>query len=167
MVRNMDMKWTQRLSLGARGPYAVSSKSASQIGQSIRSSARAFNMVLSEDDRQEGLAWRQRAPRSLAAAWDKALQPSSRLLESVRGDLQSFQSTQGLMTAMLTLQPGDPSNHNRLYYLDVHDKLSVCGAHRPDLVGVWGALLATSTGAIVDIKSQQVEYLSNENIHQV
>lgn len=161
MVRNMDMKWTQRLSSGARGPYAVSSKSASQIGQSIRSSARAFNMVLSEDDRQEGLAWRQRAPRSLAAAWDKAL------LESVRGDPQSFQSTQGLMTAMLTLQPGDPSNHNRLYYLDVHDKLSVCGAHRPDLVGIWGALLATSTGVIVDIKSQQVEYLSNENIHQV
>ena len=68
---------------------------------------------------------------------------------------------------MLSLQPGDPSDRDRLVYWDVHDKLSVCGAYKPDIIGTWGAMLATATGVIVDIKNQLSDYLSNENIHQV
>lgn len=167
MFRNMDLKWTSKLSSAFRGPYVVSSKSASQIGQSIRSSARALIMDVSEKDRQEGLAWRKRAPELLAEAWDEALQFASQLPECVKGDPRSFKSTQGLLTAMLSLQPGDPYDLNRMYYLDGHDKLSVCGMYRPDLVGVWGAVLATSTGVMVDVKNQRGDYLTNENIHQV
>ena len=167
MVRNMDMKWTVKLSLGTKGPSITSSKSASLIGQSIRSSARAFSMAVVEEDRQAGLAWRQRMPAMLGRAWDEALKPSSLLPECVKGSPRSLKSTQGLLTAMLSLQPGDPSDKDRLCYLDVHDKLSVCGVHRPDLVGVWGAMLATSTGVMVDVKDQQGEHLTNENIHQV
>ena len=167
MVRNLDLKMTAKLSVGTRGPCIVSSKSASQIGQYICSTARALNMAVSEEDRQEGLAWRRRAPALLAEAWGNALQPASQLSERVEGYPGSLESTQGLLTAMLPLQPGDPSDKDRLYYLDVHDKLSVCGTYRPDLVGVWGAMLATSTGVMVDVKNQQDEYLTNENIHQV
>ena len=163
MVR--DLKLATKLSSGAG--VRVSSQSASQIGQSIRSKAKAFNIVVSEDDRQEGLAWRLRAPASLAEAWDEALQPASKLPECVKGAPLSLKSTQGLLTAMLSLQPGDPFNHNRLFYLDVHDNLSVCGVHRPDIVCVWGAPLATSTGVVLDVKNQKGEYVTNENIYQV
>lgn len=124
-------------------------------------------MVLSEDDKHEGLAWRQRAAELLGQLWDGARGPDSKLQESVRGAPGSYKSTQGLLSAMLLLQPGDPSDHDRLVYWDVHDKLSVCGAYKPDIVGAWGAVLATATGVIVDIKNQLSEYLSNENIYQV
>jgi len=163
--RNLDLKWSTKLT--ARGPHVVSSKSASQMGQSIRSTARAFLMVLSEEDKQEGLAWRHRAPALLGQSWDRALEPDSKLPECVRGAPGSSESTQGLLSAMLSLQPGDPSDRDRLVYWDVHDKLSVCGAYKPDIIGAWGAMLATATGVIVDIKNQFSEYLSNKNIHQV
>ena len=68
---------------------------------------------------------------------------------------------------MLLLQPGDASDRNRLIFWDVHNKLSVCGAYKPDIVGAWGAMMATTTGVVFDIKNQLSEYLSNENIHQV
>ena len=167
MFHNQDLKWSAKLSLGSKESCYVSPKSASQIGQSIRTSARAFNMVVSQEDKQEGEAWRQRASTLLVEAWDGARQPGSKLPEIVKGTPRSFESTQGILTAMLSLQPGDPSDLNRLYYIDVHDKLSVCGVHKPDLLGVWGAMLATATGLIVDVKTQRGEYLTNENIHQV
>ena len=154
----------------AGGGYAVSSKSASQIGQKIVSGAARLKLSVSDANKAAAAVWKQKAAAAspqLAQAWDHARSASSSLPESGRHGLSPFDTTQGLLTAMLAHQPGDPDHLDRLRLVDVHDRQSVCGSHRPDCIGIWGAMLPSTTGFILDGKTQLYNYFSHENVHQV
>ena len=68
---------------------------------------------------------------------------------------------------MLAHQAGEPGHLDRLRLVDVHDRQSVCGNHRPGCIGIWGAMLPSATGFILDVKTQQDYYFSHEKVHQV
>jgi hypothetical protein len=139
----------------------VSSRSASQIGQEIKSSARMIEILVSVSDEALAEDWKQKAGAH-GIQWQAATQPDSSLPESATANGLSIQ---GLMTSMLKYQSDDDTS--TLVLEDVHSKLSVCGSLKPDIIGVVkGLQIPSATGFILDLKTQKEDYLSNENIYQ-
>lgn len=168
----IDKKVVQALKLRDTAKQLfVSSMSASEMGRKIKEKAvtGVFVSILTEDTKA-GLSWRELADEALGARWDNAIAPESLLPESLRPETKeknlSADSVQGLMSDMLKIQP-DRSDGIR--FVDVHDKASVCGNYRPDIVGVVrGILIPSATGLILDLKKQEAgTYFSHENIFQV
>ena len=151
--------------------WFVSSTSASEMGRKIKDKAvtGVFISILTEDTKA-GLSWRELADEALGARWDNAIAPKSSLPESLRPETKeknpSADSVQSLMTDMLKIQPGGSDG---IRFVDVHDKASVCGKYRPDIVGVVrGILIPSATGLILDLKKQEAgTFFSHENIFQV
>ena len=89
------------------------------------------------------------------------LQPESKLLEKGKEGCEDIQK---IFNGLLPTQPP-----GRLCVHDTHDKRSVCGNFKPDIVISAGQQnpLPSSTVVVVDLKQQGRAYNCAASIHQV
>lgn len=137
-----------------------SAASASTLGHTLLQSATREEMLCNTPAAvTEAMHWLTRAGES-GKKLEAASQPESRLLEKKLGDDDDVQK---IFSAMLSTQPSV-----QLRVHDVHNKSSVCGGWKPDVVvSVGRDPLPSSTVLVLDLKRQDGAYNCATHMHQV
>lgn len=138
--------------------------SASVLGQEmIEKAIKRDPVTISDADREEAGRWLARAKSKdarLYQAWVAATSHDSKLPEAG--------GTQDVLSRMLPFQPAAAGTQRPLQLYDTHDRASVCGDLRPDMVcSTASAMVPSCAAAVLELKGQTQPFNSPANFHQV